>query len=122
MHRINNLSNKVEKLNQLVANFDYHSAHEQFYNKDLVKHENEDAPTIGLDNHRAEMKIFLSKISNNIAVPLKVVISDDMSITEWHYKFDHKDWGKRDFKEISIQRWKDGKVIHERHHYKTDKW
>lgn len=117
-----NLSNQVTDLNKLVADFKYEEAHNQYYHKDLIKHENEDAPTIGLDNHRKEMKVFLSKISNNSATLLNTLVSDDMSVTEWHYQFDHSEWGKRDFKEVSIQRWKNGKIIHERHLYKTEKW
>ena len=117
-----NLKNMVISLNQLVAGFQYEEAHEKFYHQDLVKHENEDAPTVGLENHRKEMKEFLSNISNESAEVLNVVVSHDMSITEWHYQFDHAQWGKRDFKEVSIQRWKDGKIIHERHMYKTEKW
>ena len=117
-----NLSNIVSNLNKLVADFKYHEAHDTFYHKELIKHKNEDAPTIGLDNHRKEMKVFLSKISNQSAKILNVIVSDDISVTEWHYKFNHADWGERDFKEVSIQRWKEGKIIHERHLYKTEKW
>ena len=119
---MNDLKNKVAKLNDLLTSFKYKEAHDAFYHQDLVKHENEDAPTIGLDNHKKEMEVFLSKISNQSAVPLNVIVSDDMSITEWHYNFDHQDWGKRNFKEVTIQRWKEGQIIHERHLYKTDKW
>ena len=119
---MNNLKEKVDKLNKLVANFEYETAHNQFYHNDLVKHENEDAPTIGLDNHKKEMEVFLSKISNHSAKLLNVMVSTDVSVSEWHYQFDHEEWGKRDFKETSIQRWNDGKIIHERHLYKTEKW
>lgn len=119
---MNTLKERVAIFNNLVANFQYEAAHDQFYADTLIKHENEDAPTIGLANHRKEMEVFLKSIANESAVPLNVIVSDDMSITEWHYQFDHKDWGKRDFKEVSIQRWKDGLIIHERHLYKTEKW
>jgi len=118
----NNLTNTVADLNDLVADFNYHEAHLRFYHDELVKHENEDAPTIGLDNHQREMKVFLSKISKQSAKVLNVVVSDDISVTEWHYQFEHSDWGKRDFREVSIQRWREGKIIHERHLYKTEKW
>ncbi|MEL6251645.1 MAG: ester cyclase [Bacteroidota bacterium] len=112
----------VQAFNQLVGEFKYEEAHAKFYHADLVKHENEDAPTIGLENHKTEMQQFLGSISNRFAKLIKSIVSDDMSVSEWHYKFDHKDWGARDFREISIQRWKDGKIIHERHHYKTENW
>jgi len=68
------------------------------------------------------MQQFLGSISNQSAKLIESIVSADMSVTEWHYTFNHKDWGARDFREISIQRWKDGKIIHERHHYKTENW
>lgn len=117
-----NLINMVAEFNKLVAAFKYSEAHEKYYHNELIKHENEDAPTIGLDNHKKEMKVFLSKISNQSAEMLNTIISDDISVTEWHYRFDHSEWGKRDFREVSIQRWREGKIIHERHLYKTEKW
>jgi len=119
---MNDLKNTVTDFNKLVAAFQYEEAHNKFYHPDLVKHENENAPTIGLDNHRKEMKQFLAAISNASAELLYVIVSDDISVAEWHYQFDHKEWGKRDFKEVSIQRWRDGKIIHERHLYKTENW
>ena len=117
-----NLAKRVHQLNDLVAAFRYEVAHDTFYAPDLIKHENENAPTVGLPQHRREMKHFLIKISNASAVPLHTIVSDEMSVTEWHYRFDHLDWGPRDFKQLSIQRWKAGKITHERHHYKTDRW
>jgi len=119
---VTDLRTTVTAFNKLVANFQYEEAHDRFYHPDLVKHENENAPTIGLDKHRQEMQQFLDSISNASAKLLNVIVSDDISVVEWHYKFDHKDWGKRDFREVSIQRWRDGKIIHERHLYKTDDW
>jgi len=116
------LKDKVTELNKLVAAFKYEEAHDQFYHEQLVKHENENAPTVGLENHRNEMKQFLSDISNESAKLLNVSIVDNISLSEWHYQFDHKQWGKRDFREVSVQRWKEGRIIHERHLYKSENW
>ncbi len=115
-------SETVSDFNRLVAGFEYHEAHNKYYDEALVKHENEDAPTIGLHQHRREMEVFLSKISNQSAKVLNVTLSDDISVTEWHYQFEHTEWGKRDFRQVSVQRWKAGKIIHERHLYKTQTW
>lgn len=105
----------------LVANFEYEKAFDLFYDEALVKHENEDEPIVGLSNQRLAMKQFLESISNKSAVQKNVLVSDDITVTEWHYIFDHNQWGHRDFIEVTVQRWRNGKIIHERHHYKTDK-
>ncbi len=115
-----NFKQKVEDFSRLVETFQYEEAEKKYYHPDFVKHENENAPTIGLAQHRKEMRQFQNSISNESATLKELIISDDMSVAEWHYQFDHKDWGHKDFMEISIQRWKDGKIIHERHHYRTE--
>lgn len=116
------LKELAHTFNQLVAEFRYEEAHDKFYHADLVKHENENAPTVGLDKHKEEMKAFLDSISNESAELIQLIVSEDMTVSEWQYTFDHKTWGPRSFREVSVQRWKDGKIIHERHHYKTEDW
>jgi len=109
---------RVTAFNALVQAFRYEEAHDQFYHPDLVKHENESAPTIGLEAHRAEMQQFLASISNASAELRQVIVSDDMSVAEWYYRFDHAQWGTRAFSQISVQRWREGRIYHERHHYR----
>lgn len=116
------LKQRVEELNKLVASYKYTEAFDRFYDEGLIKHENEDPPLTGLPAQRKAMEHFLSCISENKATVKSVLLSDDISVTEWACSFKHKDWGQRDFNEVTVQRWKDGKVIHERHHYKTDKF
>jgi hypothetical protein len=111
------LSLLVDELNAMVSRFRFEEALERFYDENVVSVENENPPTIGLPAYRAAAKKYLSSISNQSAKLLNVIVSDDMSVTEWHYKFDHKEWGKWDAVQISLQRWKNGKIVHERHHY-----
>lgn len=115
---MSNLQETVTTFAALVADFRYQEAHERFYHADLVKHENEGAPTIGLAKHKEEMKRFLASIKEPSATLLQCIVSDNMSVMDWHYQFHHAQWGYRDFRQLSIQRWRDGKIVHERHHYK----
>ena len=114
---VNPLEERVAALNALVATYHYREAHAEFYAEHFVKHENEDAPTIGLEAHRAATETFLNSISNATCTLLNTIVSDNMSVSEWHYRFDHAEWGHSDFKALSLQRWEDGKVGHERHCY-----
>lgn len=114
---MNTLRERLDALNALVARFDYETAHDRFYHRDLIKHENEQAPTIGLAAHRAEMQLFLAKIENARAECLQTTVLDQHTATLWQYTFDHADWGSRSFKQLSVQHWKDDRIIHERHHY-----
>ncbi len=117
-----NLNEKVAELNELIKELRYEEAHDKFYAENLIKHENEDSPTIGLKKHREEMTVFMVNVSNYSATVKQIFISDTISVVEWKYQFDHVQWGYRVFNQVSIQRWKDGKIIHERHHYQTPSW
>ena len=116
------LERMVSDFAELVRGFRYEEAHQRFYHASLIKHENEDAPTIVLEAHRIEKAQILSNISQSEAKLLTKIVSDDTSVLEWHYQFEHKEWGRRNFRELSVQRWKEGKIIHERHHYKSANW
>jgi hypothetical protein len=113
------LKESVDELNALIREFKFHEALDKFYDESIVTHENENPPIVGLSAYREAAKNYLDSISNEKAELINVIISDTMSVTEWRYRFDHKTWGKWDAIQISVQRWKDGKIVHERHHYKT---
>ena len=114
-----NLQQLVAELNSLIKELRYEEALDKFYDENIVTCENENQPLTGLAAYRAKAKVFLKNISNYSAELKSTVISDNMSVNEWHYTFDHKMGGRWDCTQVSVQRWKDGKIIHERHHYKT---
>lgn len=111
------LKKLVEELNSLITEFKFMEALDKFYDKEVVTHENENLPTIGLDAYKQSGLRFLDSISNQSAKLKNVIVSDDMSVTEWHYVFDHNVWGHWDYVQLSLQKWRNGKIIFERHHY-----
>ena len=117
-----NLEQNFAQLNALVANYEYEKAFDLFYDEHLLEYENEDQSASSLLKHKQDMQQFLANISNKSATPISTIISGQITVTDWHYVYDHVQWGHQDFHEVTVQRWKDGKIIHERHHYKTDKF
>jgi hypothetical protein len=113
------LAEIVNELNLLIKQFRFEEALDKFYDMDAILVENENPPVIGLSNYRVRAKNFITNTSNYSAELLNLIVSDNMSVTEWHYKFDHKEWGRWDRVQLSLQRWKDGRIVHERHHYST---
>ena len=113
------LKKAVTELNELIRQFKFQEALDEFYDESIVSHENENPPIVGLKAYREAAKAYLDSISNQSAELKGVIVSDQIVVTEWHYKFDHKTWGKWDAIQISVQRWKEGKIVHERHHYAT---
>ncbi|MGE5846057.1 MAG: nuclear transport factor 2 family protein [Ignavibacteria bacterium] len=117
-----NLNEIVQELNALIKQCRFEEALDEFYDQNVVTQENEDATTEGIEVLKTADRKFKNNVTGFTAEPLNSIINDDMSVTEWQYKFDHKIMGSWCYKQLSLQRWKDGKVIHERHHYKTSKW
>jgi hypothetical protein len=111
------LTESVKQLAGLIREFKFYEALDRFYSEDIVTIENENPPTVGLPAYRLGAKTYLESISNASAELMNVIVSDGITVMEWRYKFDHKKWGKWDKVQISVQRWRDGKIVHERHHY-----
>ena len=115
------LQQKVKAFNDLVGQQRWSEALEAFYDENVVSVDNENEPLKGLDKLKQGLKDFTAN-TKDISLKLKsIIVSDDMSVSEWHYVFTHTEWGRFDYGQVSLQRWKNGKIIHERHHYKTDK-
>jgi hypothetical protein len=116
------LQKQVHDFNSLIEHLRFEEAH-NYYSDDIINVENEETPNIGLFAKIGKGKAFSENFTDISAQQKNSIISDDMSVTEWNYKFTNKHTGEKvDFNQLSLQRWKDGKIIHERHHYKTDKW
>ena len=116
-----NLKETVREFNTMIENQQWEKALNTFYDENIISVDNEGEPVQGLDKLKNGLKDFEAKTSDTSVTFKNSIVSDDMSITEWHYVFTHKEWGKFDYDQLSLQRWKDGKIVHERHHYKTDK-
>ena len=48
---------------------------------------------------------------------LDIAVGENVSFVKWHYDYDHKDWGTRNYEQVSIQHWQDGKIIKEQFFY-----
>ncbi|HEY9734724.1 MAG TPA: SnoaL-like domain-containing protein [Trichocoleus sp.] len=93
-------------------------AFEKYYADHVVMQENENPATIGKEANRQRELDFFSKVTEFRGAELKAVaFGDDVIISEWFYDYTHADWGVRAYHQVSVQRWQDGKVVHERFYY-----
>ena len=111
------LAARVSELNNLIHEMRFEEALNEFYDEATISVENEDQTTIGLEFYRESARRYLGSVTNYSANLLNVIVSDNITVTEWHYQFDHAEWGHWDMRQISVQRWRHGKIVHERHHY-----
>lgn len=112
------LKEKITELNQLVLSGKTMEAFEKFYHDDVVMQENESAPTIGKHANRNREIEFFNNVSEFRGAEVKgVTIGDNLSTVIWHYDYTHKEWGVRNYTQVSVQQWQDGKIIKEQFFY-----
>jgi ketosteroid isomerase-like protein len=93
-------------------------AFEKYYAEDVVMQENELPPTIGKAANREREKEFFSNLVELRGADVKAVaVGDDVTMVEWFFDYTHKEWGRRTYHQVAVQRWKDGKIVHERFYY-----
>lgn len=112
------LLEKISDLNDLVLQGRALEAFDRYYHDDVIMQENENTPTIGKEANRKREEEFFSSITEfRGARPLKVTIGEEITMVQWHYDYTHKDWGLRNYIQVSVQEWKNGKIIREQFFY-----
>ena len=46
-----------------------------------------------------------------------VAVGDDVTMVKWNYDYTHKDWGVRNYTQVAVQHWKDGRIVREQFFY-----
>ena len=112
------LFEKITDLNDLVLQGKSMEAFEKYYHEDVSMQENENSPMIGKAANRNRENEFFSSITDfRSASALKVTVGENITMVQWHYDYTHKDWGVRNYSQVSIQEWQDGKIIREQYVY-----
>ncbi|MEQ8881343.1 MAG: nuclear transport factor 2 family protein [Cyclobacteriaceae bacterium] len=115
---MSDLLEKIADLNDLVVQGKAMDAFEKYYDDNVIMQENEITPTIGKIPNRKREEAFFNNITEfRAAVPLKVTVGRNITMVEWQYDYTHKEWGTRNYSQISVQEWKDGKIISEKFYY-----
>lgn len=115
---MSSLLEKISNLNDLVLEGRALEAFDKYYHTNVIMQENENTPTFGkMENRIREENFFKSVIEFRGAKPLKVTVGEDISMVEWHYDYTHKDWGVRNYKQVSVQEWENGLIIYEKFYY-----
>lgn len=118
MNTTANLPANFEDIKNLVLQGKAMDAFEKYYGEDVVMQENETPSTVGKDANRQRELDFFSKVTELRAMELKAVAyGEDVIISEWFVDYTHSEWGKVTHDQVSVQRWKNGKVVHERFYY-----
>ena len=86
---------------------------------DVEMQENTDAPCVGKDANRArELGVFDAVEAWHGAKLLSSVVGGDLSFSEWEFDVTYKGAPRTQMTQVSVRRWRDGKVVHERFYHK----
>ncbi|WP_228530336.1 SnoaL-like domain-containing protein [Tamlana sp. I1] len=112
------LIEKISEVNDLILQGKSLEAFEMFYHDDVIIQENDNPECIGKCLNRKREEAFFESITEfRCAKPLKVTVGENITMVEWHYDYTHKDWGVKNYNQVAVQEWKDGKIIKERFYY-----
>ncbi|ULQ55660.1 ester cyclase [Flavihumibacter rivuli] len=113
-----NLATLIRDLNQMVLDGNAMEAFEKYYDIDVIMQENEQQPTIGKEaNRQREIEFFNNIVEFRGAAALYVAVGDGVTMVVWHYDYTHMEWGARNYTQVSVQHWKNGKIIKEQFFY-----
>jgi hypothetical protein len=110
---------KISDINNLVLEGKAMEAFEKYYHEDVVMQENDSTPTVGKHANRTREVAFFANIESfrGAAVLNVTAPHENLSVVVWHYDYTHKEWGVRNYHQLSVQHWKDGKIIKEQFIY-----
>ena len=108
------IENSLKDLNNLVQEGKMLDAFEKYYHDDVAMHENNLPATVSKEANRQRELEFLNNITEFRSAAVKDMgVSGDLSFVIWQYDYTHREWGVRNYSQISVQQWKDGKIIKE---------
>jgi hypothetical protein len=112
------IESALKNLNALVVEGKLMDAFEKYYHEDVVMQENTNHPVIGKEANRQREIEFVNNIQEFRGASVNgVAVGDGISFVIWNYDYTHKEWGVRNYTQVSVQRWKDGKIIKEQFFY-----
>ncbi|MBI1391930.1 MAG: nuclear transport factor 2 family protein [Alphaproteobacteria bacterium] len=105
-------------LNKAILDGNALEAFETYYADDVVMQENDGEPTVGKAANRQREQDFFAAITEfRGAEVLATGFGDGVTFSHWRFDFTHRDWGVRNYRQVAVRSWKDGKVVREVFHY-----
>ncbi len=107
----------VVAFNLLIQQNNFIDALHRFYDDEVVSADNLNPPHVGKAALKAEVENFMANATIHKIELVSVMIENNLSVTNWYYNFDPKKLGEISAHQLSVQRWKNNKIIQENHFY-----
>jgi SnoaL-like domain len=113
-----NLAQRVSDLQSYIKSGRILDAMNEFYAHDCRMQENASAPCIGLAANLEREKQFLAQVKEWKGYTVKALATaGDVAFVEAAADFINQQDQPVHMEQVSVQRWKDGKIVHERFYY-----
>lgn len=114
------IESAIQELNNMVLAGKAIEAFEKFYHDEVSMQENHLPATISKAANRRREEAFFRNITEFRSAQVKgLAVGDNISYVTWEYDYTHREWGIRNYTQVSVQHWQDGKIIHEQFFYNS---
>ena len=108
----------MDQLNQMILEGKVLDAFEKFYADNVVMQDNDYPPRVGKDVNRQYEEAFVNGLTEfRGAKVISTIYSDYLAVVEWWFDYTHKDYGTRNYRQLAVQRWKNGQIVEEKFYY-----
>ena len=112
------LKTHVDALNQMILEGKILEAFEKYYAEDVVMQDNDYPVRSGKTVSRVYEESFVNGLTEfRGAKVVNTLISDGIAVVEWWFDYTHKEYGVRNYTQVSVQRWKNGQIVEEKFYY-----
>jgi hypothetical protein len=113
-----NLNEALNDLNALVLKGELFEAINKYYADDVIVMEKNDVVTRTRQEALDREGAILEGVEEWLRSEIKsTAVSDQVSMTEWHFEYKHKEYGHKAFDQVTVQHWNDeGKIVSERYY------
>lgn len=112
------IESAIRELNHMVLNGRALEAFEKFYHEQVSMQENHLPPTVSKEANRKREDAFFDNVVEFRGAEVKgLAVGDNISYVTWQYDYTHREWGVRNYTQVSVQHWQDGQIIFEQFFY-----
>lgn len=111
----------VKEMNEMILSGKMMEAFEKFYADDVIMQENSEEPRVGKDTNREFEKKFMENVEEFHGMKLNATAfadNEDIAMNYWDMDVTFKGAPRKKSSQVSVQKWKDGKIVKERFFHK----
>lgn len=107
-----------KQLNDMILQGKALEGFDAFYADDVVMQENNEAPRVGKAANRQFEINFFSSVENFYGMELQAsAVNGDTTFGQWFMDVQLKGMPRMAMTQVSVRKWQDGKLVHERFFY-----